>query len=193
MESVAESLLPLPQRPPSESEWPAFVDIYGRLILDWSRRSGLSPHEAADFTGQLLRHMAEEFVRVVPGTELRFRPWLKYAAHSAWCKLMESQVDHAESSPSSIVRLLLSVEAHDELLRLLDDECVQQRRRAILPHVRIAVDPADWEAFYLSILEGLAPFEVASRMQTSDLAVHAAIHRVGRVLHDELHRWNEQL
>ncbi len=184
--------LPPPQRLLVESEWGAFVDTFGRVMLEWSQRAGLTLEEAADFTGAMLELIVAEFRRVAGDPELRFRPWLKYVTHAAWCKLMEALVGDGESEPTPIVRLLVSIDAHDELLRVLDEESVFQRRRAILPRIRMATDSTEWEAFYRSVLEGLSPSDVAAMMQTSDLAVHAAIHRVGHQLEDELRRWNEQ-
>ena len=179
-------------RPASESDWGAFVDAYGRAMLDWLRQSGLSNAESEALTRNLLQLMAREFRQVVREANFRFRAWLNYAAHAAWCRLMETQVDESGADPSPALALLLSVEAHDAFLKAMDAECSHQRRCEVLPRVRPQADPADWEAFYLAVLEGVGVEEVATRLRSAELAVHAAVYRVGKLLRQELHALEER-
>src|SRR5687768_15098138 len=93
MDPVAATSPPPPARPLSESDWGAFVDAYGRATLDWLRQSGLSTTEAETLTRELMRQMRREFNQIANEPNVRFRAWLNYAGHAAWCRLMETRVD----------------------------------------------------------------------------------------------------
>lgn len=192
MDGVSESTAAPLRRPDCEIVWEAFVETYGRLILNWSRDAGLDEGEAAQFAEKLLALLVSDFLRVTREPELRFRAWLKFIVHSAWCRLIESEVGNEGTSSRRIVQLLLSVPAHDELLNRLDDECVLQRRRLVLPRVRALADPEDWEAFYRVILEGQPVEEAAQEMERGELVVRAAVYRVAQRLNQELKNCHER-
>jgi DNA-directed RNA polymerase specialized sigma24 family protein len=62
----------------------------------------------------------------------------------------------------------------------------------VLAYVRRLVDPDDWEAFYRVILEQQPVGEVAVAMQSRELAVRAAIHRVNQRLNQELQKCDDR-
>jgi hypothetical protein len=186
MDPVATPSPPASARPPSEASWDGIVDTYGRAILDWLRQSGLSTDEADALAGDLMQGLAQEYRQVERESNLRFRAWLNYAGHAAWCRLMETRVDDLGEQQSPTLTLLLSVEAHDEFLKMLDAECSHQRRREVLPRIPPLCDPADWEAFYLVVLEGAQPADIAGHLGRGELAVHAALYRVGKLLRQEM-------
>ncbi len=191
METIAKQVAPA-VRPAAESSWDGFVDWYGRCILDWFRQSELPRADADALARDLMRLLAREFTPVLSEPTLRFRGWLQYAAHSAWCKLMEGRVgDSGKSKCSPVVSLLLSVDAHDSLMKALDAECSNQRRREALPRIQAAADGTDWEAFYLVALEGNSPAEAAEQMDCSEVAVRVGAHRVHAMLQQELQRLEE--
>ncbi len=186
MEPVAATSPPSPARPLSESDWGAFVDAYGRASLDWLRQSGLSSAEAEALTRDLMSHIRREFGQIVNEPNVRFRAWLNYAGHAAWCRLMDTGVDDLGEDQSPTLTMLLSVEAHDAFLKMLDSECSHRRRREILPRIQPLAEPADWEAFYLAVLEDVPMAEIAARLHSTELAAHAAVYRVGKLLRQEL-------
>lgn len=192
MDPGADNSVKSLERPGCEKDWDEFVDAFGQAMLQWAGEAGLPDAEAALFVGKLLRWVVGEFHRVADVPELRFRAWLKYCVHSAWCQMIEKEVGEAESKSSGIVRLLLSVASHDDLLRRLDAECIFHRRRMVLAYVRRLVDPDDWEAFYRVILEQQPVGEVAVAMQSRELAVRAAIHRVNQRLNQELQKCDDR-
>jgi DNA-directed RNA polymerase specialized sigma24 family protein len=124
--------------------------------------------------------------------KLKFRGWLQYAIHAAWCKLMERRVgDGGKSQNSPAVSLLLSVEAHDNFMKAMDAECTNQRRREVLPRIQTLCDPSDWEAFYFVALAGNSPAEAAEQMECSEFAVRIGMHRVDSLLQQELQKIEE--
>jgi DNA-directed RNA polymerase specialized sigma24 family protein len=188
MEQTANQIAQ-PVRPPAENSWDAFVDWYGRSILDWFRQSGLTQADADALVRGLMPHLAREFRQIAKEPTLRFRSWLQFAAHDAWCKLMDGRVaDGASGKDSPAVTQLLSVEKHDAFLKAMDAECTSQRRREVLPRAQASVDAPDWEAFYLVALEGDSIGEAAEQMQCSEIAVRAGAFRVARWLRQELQK-----
>src|SRR5262245_32293012 len=158
--------MPSPTRPPAESSWPAFVASYGRAILEWFRQSGLPAAETESLVRDLMQWLGREFIQVSAESALRFRPWLQYAGHLAWCKVMESRVDSTgKENATPEQNLLLSEDSHDSFLKSLEDECTHQRRCEVLPRVQAAADATDWELFYGVVLEQIPDTEVAAQVR----------------------------
>jgi DNA-directed RNA polymerase specialized sigma24 family protein len=182
MESMTQSP-PVAPRLPAETDWGAFVDSYGRALLEWLRLRELPPAEVEALARDFLHVMAREFVPIAADPALRFRAWLQYAARLAWSKLSEGHSDDEQSPKLSLLR---SAEAQEACLKALDAECSHQRRRDVLLRAQSLADPADWEAFYLVVLAEQSVAEAAERMDCSELAVYSAVHRVQVVLKQEL-------
>src|ERR1051326_9097121 len=156
---------PVAARLPGESEWGAFVDTYGRALLACLRQRALPRDQAGALARQLLHEMAREFAGIVGEPSVRFRAWLQYAAHTAWCRLMEGRSEGVgETQGDPTLALLLSMEAHDALLKVLDNECSHQRRREVLPRAQSQADGGEWEVFYALVLENQLPMDVAAQM-----------------------------
>lgn len=184
-----------PPRPAAEGTWPQFVESYGRAILEWFRQMGLPRTEIQGFVGQIFGHLAAQYIQVISDPALRFRAWLQYAGHSAWCHLMETQVETANGTPdnSPKLTLLLSVEAHDMFLQALDKECTHQRQRDVLLRLAKAIEPADWRCYAHAILLGRSPTEIATEQGSPEIAVHAAVYRVQTALQTELNHVEQVL
>lgn len=153
-----------PTRPLAETSWPAFVETYGRAILQWFRDSGLPAEVIGRMLPQLLRSLRGDFAHL-PG---EFRPWLQRAGASAWNQL--------EFEPTR----------RDQFLQALDAECWHQRRRDVLPRVQARANARDWEMFYGVVLGEIPEAEVAAHTQTSPRLVRTAVFRIYRLLEDEL-------
>jgi hypothetical protein len=184
--------MPPPTRPPAESNWPVFAATYGRAILDWFRQAELSPPQIESLVRDLMQWFGREFPQVSAEPSLKFRPWLQYAGHAAWCRLMESRVNAVgKDNATPEQNLLLSEASHDSFLKALEAECSHQRRREVLPRVQASADPTDWEVFYGVVLEGIPESDVAAQVQGTKRSVRAAVFRVYRTLEDELKRVEE--
>ncbi len=173
------------ERALSETTWSAFVDAYGRAILEWFRQTGLPTSDVHSLVRELIAQLATDFAEAVKNPEFRFRPWLQFAAHGAWCRLAEGLGSASADDSSSHVTLLLSPEAHEAFLQALDSECSHLRRREILERIPELAHPKDWEAFARTVLDGLSPDAVATAMVSDELAVRAGAFRVYWALEQE--------
>jgi DNA-directed RNA polymerase specialized sigma24 family protein len=184
---------PMPARPVAETDWPAFIDSYGRVALAWFRQSGLPLQDLHSVAGDFLTALYQDFRAVAEEPALKFRPWLQFAAHAAWCDVLERKTAPEGEDESSLkAALLASVEAHDEFLRALDNECSRQRRAEAQRHVQSVAEAADWEAFSLAVLQQKPLAEVAAEFQCQDTAIRAALYRVRLRLHEEYVRMEEK-
>ncbi|HLW66413.1 MAG TPA: hypothetical protein VKS79_13955 [Gemmataceae bacterium] len=181
-----------PARPLAETDWPAFIDSYGRVALAWFRQSGLPLEDLHTVTGDFLKALSREFRAVAEEPTLKFRPWLQFAAHAAWCDVLEKKTapeEQDQESPKSA--LLVSMDAHDEFLQAFDNECTRQRRAEALRQVQSVAEPADWEAFSQAVLQQKPLADVAAEFQCEDTAIRAALYRVGMRLREEYVRMEE--
>src|SRR5262249_27704182 len=121
---------PSPAAPPSETDWGAFVDSYGRVAVEWLRAQGLPGAEADALARSLFQIIAREFKDIVNAPTLRFRAWLHFAVHKAWSRLTDGQADGLAPEASSASQAMLnSVDMYDAFIAVLDEECTHQRRR----------------------------------------------------------------
>lgn len=179
---------PTPNRPESESDWNSFLDTFGRTVIHWFRQYDLSASEAMNLAREVLRVLQREFVQRAPASDTRFRQWLPTAVEHAWRHVRGQHESAAESARSAVATVLKSAEIHDAFLQAMDLECLHQRRRLAMSRVQDLADPAEWEAFWLNVVQQVPVAEVALLLQGPELAVHAAVFRIRRLLGEELQR-----
>src|SRR5262245_48973525 len=108
----------LPVRLRAETDWAAFVDTYGRVILNWFRQSNLPADQVHSIVREILSAVHREFSAVASEPSLKFRSWLQYAANASWCLVLENLAQpEGEAQASAMAMLLLSLEAHDRFLK----------------------------------------------------------------------------
>jgi RNA polymerase sigma factor (sigma-70 family) len=172
--------------PGTESDWCAFVDVYGRVVLEWMRARPFAVEEAQWVAREMLLAIRKQFHSRNVGDVQDFRGWLRRAAHRAWCKLMERRMESDESQQSPrLLRTLVSVDEHDDFLDALDREFLDQERRDALAHALAAVDPPDWESFFLLAIEQMSPEEIGRELGRSAMCVKAGAFRVNQFLNQE--------
>lgn len=175
---------PLPRCPAAESDWPAFIDGYGRWMLEWFRRRAGSRELAETITADLLASIAPAYTQ--RGEASGFRPWLRAAADQAWRRRF------ADRAPPEDLTAAELLESREEYLQALDDECTRQRRSMALARVASIAEPADWETFWLVVVDGASMEDAAALRPGGEWAVRAALHRVRRLLDEELILIDEQ-
>ncbi|MBX9581916.1 MAG: sigma-70 family RNA polymerase sigma factor [Gemmataceae bacterium] len=169
--------------------WDEFVRRYGVRVLGWCRHWGLQPADAEDVCQDVLLKVARQMrtFRYEPGKS--FRGWLKTVARSAWCDWLEARRRMAQGSGDSDVRAALeSVAAQDDLVRRLEDEFDRELLEIAAARVRLRVEPATWEAFKLTAVDGRPAAEAAERTGLKVATVFVAKGRVQKMLQDEVRR-----
>src|SRR5262249_50937715 len=143
--------------PADAAAWGEFVEHYGPKIYAWCRRWNAQDADADDVTQTVLLKLAAKLRDFAYDPSRSFRSWLKTLTHHAWYDLQKAQQRPGRGSGDSEVQDLLgNVEARDDLVKDLEAECERQLLAEALPRVRERGAPPTWEAFRLTVLEGLA-------------------------------------
>jgi RNA polymerase sigma-70 factor (ECF subfamily) len=173
--------------PTDQAAWGEFVDRYGRKVYGWCRLWGLQPTDAEDVTQNVLVDLARQMRTFEYRPSGRFRAWLRTVAYRAWCDLLEGRKASAVGSgDTGVLRVLESVEARDDLLRQLAEECDRELLEEAMKRAQPRVEPQTWEAFRLTALEHQSGAEVANRLGIAVTAVFKAKSRVQKMLQEEL-------
>lgn len=176
-----------------ELGWEKFVQMYGPLVYSWCRRAGLSPEDAGDVSQDVFATLAKKldfFQNRQPGDS--FRRWLKTVTNNRARDLHRRQRDRPQARGGTTAQLQMA--AHpagekDELFDESDDERAEESNhllRRATELVRADFEPATWQAFWQTVVEGRATADVAADLQLSANAVRVAKSRVRARLREEM-------
>ena len=149
--------------PADERAWREFVDYYAPIIYRWCVRRGLQDNDAQDVAQQVLLKLATKLPTFTYDPTKSFRAWLRTLTYHAWADFLAGHDDGACGHPASWAALA-TAEARDDLLRRIEDEFDLELLEQAMAVVRGVVDPATWEAFRLTALEGMSGAEAARRL-----------------------------
>jgi RNA polymerase sigma-70 factor (ECF subfamily) len=149
--------------PSDERAWREFVDYYAPVIYRWCVRRGLQDTDAQDVTQQVLLKLATKLPAFTYDPTKSFRSWLRTLTYHAWADFLSERDGVASGHPTAWAALT-TVEAREDLLRRIEDEFDLELLEQAMARVRGRVEPATWEAFRLTALEGVPAAEVARRL-----------------------------
>ncbi len=169
--------------PHDQAAWSEFVQRYGPVVHGWCRHWGLQEADAADVTQNVLLELARQMRSFEYDPAKRFRSWLRTVAHRAWCDFLDGRRrSQVGTGDTGVVELLASVPAADGLLNELEAAYEQEVLNRAMQFVRPRVESQTWEAFRLTVLEGL-PAPAASKQLSLPIgSVYQAKSRVQRML-----------
>lgn len=167
--------------------WAEFVRRYGPRVLGWCRRWNLQEADAEDVCQDVLLRVARQMRTFAYDPARSFRGWLKAVARGAWADWLDAGNQPARGTGDTAVRdALASVEARDDLVQRIEAEFDRELLDVAAARVRLRVDPATWEAFRLTAVDGLSGAEAAVRTGLKAATVFVAKSRVQRMLADEV-------
>jgi RNA polymerase sigma factor (sigma-70 family) len=171
--------------PCDEHAWQEFVDRYTPLIYRWCVCRNLQDADAKDVTQQVLLKLATHLPTFTYDPEKSFRAWLRTLTYHAWVDFIADQTGRATGDPG-VRAVLSSVEAREDLLRRIEDEFDLELLEQAMARTRSRVEPATWDAFSLTALEGVPAAEVARRLGKQVATVYVARSNVQRILQEEV-------
>lgn len=161
--------------------WEDFLAAYQPLLAVWVRRTQVAESDAEDLLAAIYTHLVPRLRKFVYRPERRFRGWLHRCVQSAIAEFREGQrrlvgmpLDHQQ----------LDMLAYAENLESVSEEFEREfatrlkAANAIAAQVRKKVKRENWDAFYLSYVEGLEIDEVCERLGVSRGTVHIARCRI---------------
>lgn len=180
-------LFQLRHNPGDEAGWDVFVERYGRHIYRWCRQWKLQDADAEDVTQNVLLKLNEKMRNFRYDPARSFRGWLKTVAHHTWRDFKDSP-RHAPlgAADSGVQQQILSVAARDDLAQHLENAYDLELFEMAKARVRLRVAPHTWEAFRLTVLDGLPVAEVAERVNMQVAMVYVAKSKVQKMLQEEI-------
>jgi RNA polymerase sigma-70 factor (ECF subfamily) len=191
-ETRASLLIRLKNRADDEA-WSEFTEIYQPLIYRLARQKGLQHADADDLVQQVLSAVA----RVIDRWEsdpnrARFRTWLSRVATNAILNALSRRSADRGTGDSQFQDLLDAQAAEgpgSELVRL---EHRREVFRWAARQIRAEFQPATWDAFWLTAVEGRDIDELAREQHRTCGSIYAARSRVMRRLQEKVRDWEER-
>ena len=156
--------------------WGQFVESYSPLIYGFGRKHGLQDADAVDLTQEVLRIVARTAERFEYDAKLgSFRGWLFTIVRNELRTWLSRQqriiVGNGEQRLEDL--------ADDATESALWDQDHERRLFAwAAEQVRLEVQPATWQAFWRTAVEGQSGKDVADELEMSIAAVYLAKSRV---------------
>lgn len=177
--------------PRDAGAWGEFVDLYGPVVYGFARKRGLQDSDAADMVQEVLRSVARNADKMEydpkKGT---FRGWLYTVTRNKIYNFLSSQKRRPRGvgDVSSQERLEAFADPSDDAEA--DWELEYQRRLSgkAMDRVKHEFQPATWQAFWGTAVEGRQALEVGQTLKMSPGAVYVAKSRVLARLRDEVQK-----
>ena len=177
----------LRDQPDDEISWQEFVTRYGKKINDWCIGWGLQPSDADDVTQTVLLEMAKQIKSFEYRPGGRFRSWLRTIAYRVWKRYAELRERHVAGSGSDhIMEMLNSVQARDDFLQELQDECDRNLLEDAMKLVEQRVEEHTWKAFLMTALQNVPGKDVASQLGIKIGTVYVAKNKVSKMIQEEV-------
>jgi RNA polymerase sigma factor (sigma-70 family) len=175
-----------------QEAWSEFLEIYRPLVYRLAIAKGLQDADAEDVTQQVFASLAQAVERWQPDADrARFRTWLTTVARNATLNALTRRVPDRASGETAERALLAEYvgPAADSQLMLAESrrEIFQWAAR----RVRGEFEPATWDVFWLTAVEGRQVNEVAEITGKQPGAIYAARSRVMKRLKQVVQQWNE--
>jgi RNA polymerase sigma factor (sigma-70 family) len=171
----------------NEQAWDQFVELYGRQILTWCRQWQLQEADAQDVTQMVLLKLVKHLPGFVYDPARSFRGWLRTLTENAWKDFIADQQRGGRGSgDSGVGSLLQSLQARDDLVKLLEQAYDQELLALAMSDVRQRVQEHTWNAFQLTALEHVPAEEVAERLGMRIATVYRARSVVQNMLRESV-------
>jgi RNA polymerase sigma-70 factor (ECF subfamily) len=177
--------------PFDERAWQEFVDHYAPVVFRWCRGHGLQDPDCEDMTQQVMLKLATHLPSFAYDPTKSVRAWLRTLTHHAWVDFLAGQ-GHRGSGDTGVWKLLSSVESRDELVKRIEEEFDLELVEVAVARVRERVEPATWDAFRLTAVEGRPAAEVAQALGKRVATVYVARQNVQKMLQAELATLEQQ-
>ena len=161
--------------------WEEFVRQYRPKIYEWCRGWGVQEADAEDVSQLVLSKLLWRLSSFEYDPAGSFRGWLKKVVRRVWRDLRERQ-DRGISGDS----LIRSVEAQADLEARLAATYDLELLELAIEQVRNRVQPATWDAFRLTAIEGRSATTAAQQLVMAVGSVYVAKHRAQKLLQQQI-------
>jgi RNA polymerase sigma-70 factor (ECF subfamily) len=190
------SLLLAAGDPGNENARAEFAACYGEIVLRWCRRKeGLGDADREDVAQTVMTRLFRLLPTYEYSPDKPFRKLLSRMVNQVVTDIYRERKRRPGTRGSGDSRVLGRLESEpapddpevDDLVQALSERMGQVRRvQEVCDRVRRRVRPHNWQAFWLTTVEGLEGSEVAARLGMSRAAVPMAKYRVIKMIREEL-------
>ena len=183
------TLLVAVQSPENRVAWEEFVLAYRPVIYRMARRRGLQDADAQDVTQNILVRIAGAIGRYEQQPGTRFRHWLRRIAKNAIFTAIEQRPrDAAVGGSVAQDHLLEEAEVSPQVEQEIENEYEREQFLRAAKVVRNDVHPETWQAFELTVIQGLTCEQAAESTGKSIGTVYAARSRIVKRLRAQIER-----
>lgn len=173
--------------------WHEFVQLYGPVVYRFARNRGLQDADAADLMQDVLRSVARNAHRMEYDPKRgTFRGWLYTVTRNKIYNFLSAQRNRPRGTGDRDAHERLDATPAREDEYGPDAEWEREYQRELsaraMEMVRYEFQPATWQAFWETAVEGKAASEVGAGLNMSPGAVYVAKSRVLARLRDEVKR-----
>lgn len=170
--------------------WREFVQLYGPVVYRFARNRGLQDADAADLMQDVLRSVARNAHRMEYDPKRgTFRGWLYTVTRNKIYNFLSSQRNRPRGSGDADAQERLeAAPARDDEGPDAEWEKEYQRRLTAraMDRVKDEFQPATWQAFWQTAVEGTSAADVGVGLKMTPGAVYVAKSRVLARLRDEV-------
>ncbi len=166
--------------------WDRLVQIFGPIIYRWCRTAGIDNSEAPD----IVQEVFASLVRGIPDFRRlketgSFRCWLATITRNCIRDHFRKQtLEQAAGGTAGLTRLQQQAELHESTT--FTDNIRSPALRRVLDAVQAEFEVLTWDAFWMTVVDGCPPLEVADLTGMSPASVYQAKSRVLRRLRQRL-------
>lgn len=175
------------QAPENRAAWEDFVATYRPVIYRMARRRGMQDADAQDVVQNILVRVSGAIADYEPQPGTRFRHWLRRVARNAILSAL-SRGPRDAATGGSVAQDALERHPDDGSHAELDHEYRREQFHRAAAVVRADVNAETWQAFELTVIQGLSCEDAAATIERSVGTVYAARSRIIKRLRDQLDR-----
>jgi len=175
----------LQNNPGDPQAWSLFVERYQPRIRAWCLNWGMQDADADDVAQEVLVKLFAALRKFQYDPARSFRAWLKTVTQHAWSDFITARCKDPGHNARPVDTITESAEAQSDLERQIEDAFDAELLELAMHRVKRRVKPPTWQAFQLTVIEGLFGVDAAQKLQIPVAHVFMAKNRVQKMLREE--------
>jgi RNA polymerase sigma factor (sigma-70 family) len=175
----------LGQSPADARAWSECVERYRPMIRAWCLKWRLQESDTDDVVQEVLAKLVAAMKKFKYDPTRSFRAWLKTVTQHTLSEFVTTRRKDLGRSADPIEMIAESAEARSDLERRLEDVFDAELAELAIERVKKRVKPSTWDAFQLTMVQGLSGAAAAKKLQIPVAHVFVAKNRVQKMLQEE--------
>ncbi|WP_182867958.1 RNA polymerase sigma factor [Rhodopirellula sp. JC639] len=186
------SLIGKLNQPASDEVWAEFVGIYRPLVIRVAQAKGVQHADAEDLAQDVFTAVRRSLSTFQTRGRGSFRGWLFRITRNLVVNHLTRSKGPVGSGDSNVQQLLMQQpDRQNETATLFAHELRRQQLHTAADRIRTKFEPATWDAFWQTAVQGESISSVAASLGKSEGAVRMAKCRVFARLQVEVQRLSE--